>query len=99
MTTGIACIRNGLVNSIPALFGFWLLLRRGAILHAKLVGAAAGMLGGLAGLTVLELSCPNVNVFHILVWHCGGVLISSVGGALLGGAAEHLQRSGNRKPL
>ena len=99
MTTGIACIRNGLVNSIPAVFAFWLLLRRGAILHAKLVGAAAGMLGGLAGLTVLELSCPNVNVFHILVWHCGGVLISSAGGALLGGAAEYLRRSGNPKSL
>ena len=99
MRSGIACIRNGLANSIPAVFIFWLLLRRGAILYPKLIGAAVGMLAGLAGLTGLELSCPNVNVFHILVWHCGGVLISTVGGALLGGAAEYLQRSGERKPL
>jgi hypothetical protein len=92
MTNGIACIRNGLVNSIPAVFVFWLLLKRSVILYPKLIGAAVGTLAGLAGLTVLELSCSNVNVFHILVWHCGGVLISTVGGVLLGGTAEYLQR-------
>jgi len=92
MTSGIACIRNGLVNSIPAVFLFCLLLKRSVILHPKLIGAAVGTLAGLAGLTVLELSCPNVNVFHILVWHCGVVVIGTVGGALLGGTAEYLQR-------
>jgi hypothetical protein len=99
MASGIACIRNGLANSIPAVFVFWLLLRRGAILYPKLIGAAAGTLAGLAGFTVLELNCPNVNVFHVLVWHCGVVLISTGAGTLLGGAAEYLQRSGDRKAL
>ena len=26
---------------------------------------------------MLELDCPDVNVFHIVVWHWGVVLISS----------------------
>jgi hypothetical protein len=41
---------------------------------------------------VLELNCPNVNVFHILVWHWGVVLISAAAGALIGAAVEYVQR-------
>jgi ABC-type enterochelin transport system permease subunit len=44
--TGLACVQRGLTYSIPAAFLFWLLLRRGAILFPKLIGAAVG---GLAG--------------------------------------------------
>jgi hypothetical protein len=36
----------------------------------------------LIGLSVLEVNCPNLNVFHILVWHGGVVLIGSLAGAL-----------------
>lgn len=92
VANGLACIRNGLTYSIPAAFLFWLILRRGAILFPKLIGAAAGGLAGLVGLTVLELNCPNLNVFHILFWHWGVVLISSLAGAFLGAAVEHIGR-------
>lgn len=88
---GLPCMGNGLAFSIPAAFLFWLLVRRGAILYPNLIGPAAGGLGGLAGLCVLEISCSNLNVFHILVWHWGVVLISSVAGALLGAAVEYVE--------
>jgi hypothetical protein len=39
------------------------------------------------------VNCPNLNVFHILVWHGGVVLISSLGGALIGALAEFIERS------
>jgi hypothetical protein len=92
VANGLACLKNGLTFSIPAAFLFWLLLRRGAMLFPKLIGAAAGGLAGLVGLSVLELNCPNVNVFHILVWHWGVVLISAAAGALIGAAVEYVQR-------
>jgi hypothetical protein len=90
--TGLACLRRGLTYSMPAAFLFWLLLRRGAILFPKLIGAAVGGLAGLAGLSVLELNCPDVNVFHVVVWHWGVVLIGAAAGALIGTAVEYIQR-------
>jgi hypothetical protein len=88
-------MKNGLTYSVPAALLFWLLLRRGAILCPKIIGAAAGGLAGLIGLSVLEVNCPNLNIFHVLVWHWGVVLISSLAGALIGAAAEYLERSRN----
>jgi hypothetical protein len=85
-------LRNGITFSIPSAFLFWLVLRRGAILFPKLIGAAAGGLAGLVGLGVLELNCSNLNVFHILVWHWGVVLISAGAGTLLGAAVEYIQK-------
>ena len=54
------------------------------MLNPKVIGAAAGTLAGFAGLAALEMNCPDLNVFHRLVWHCGVVLVSSGVGALLG---------------
>jgi hypothetical protein len=74
-----------------------LLLRRGAILFPKLIGAAVGGLAGLAGFSVLEFSCPDVNVFHIAVGHWGVVVIGTASGALIGAAAEYIQRRRHSK--
>jgi len=94
---GLICMKNGLTYAIPATFLLWLTLRRGTILLPKFMGAAVGGLAGLIGLSVLEVNCPNLNVFHILVWHGGVVLISSLGGALVGAVTESLDRSRSRK--
>jgi hypothetical protein len=67
-------------------------MRRGAILYPKLISAVTGGLAGLAGLSVLEVNCTNLNVHHILVWHAGVVAIVSLGGALLGAAVELIER-------
>jgi hypothetical protein len=45
----------------------------------------------------LEMNCPNLNVFHILVWHWGVVLLSSGVGALLGAAVEYIQQWRSQK--
>jgi hypothetical protein len=92
LATGVVCMKNGLTYSIPAGLLLSLVLRRGAILYPKLAGAIAGGLAGLAGLSVLEVNCPNLNAFHILVWHVGAVVTGSVGGALLGGAVESIEK-------
>jgi hypothetical protein len=92
VASGLACMKNGLTYSIPAAFLFWLMVRRGAILYPKLMGAAIGGLAGLIGLSVLEMNCSNLNLFHILVWHWGVVLLSSGTGALLGAGVEYIQR-------
>lgn len=66
---GLVCFRFGLLFAIPAALLFGFLLLRGAGLSPLLTGAAAGGLAGLVGLTVLEIHCPNLNVYHIAAWH------------------------------
>jgi hypothetical protein len=96
---GLAHMKAGLTCSIPAALLFWLLVRRGAMLFPKLIGAAAGGLAGLIGLSVLEIICPNLNVFHILIWHWGVVLVNSVAGALVGAAIEYIERRRSQNSL
>ncbi len=92
IASGLICMKNGLTFSMPTAFLLWFILRRGAILYPKLIGAVAGGLAGLAGLSVLEVNCPNLNIFHILIWHEGVVVIGCLGGALLGATMEFVQR-------
>ena len=97
VANGLMCMRNGLAYSIPTAFLFWMVLRRGAILFPKLVGAAAGGFAGLIGLSVIEINCPNLNGYHILIWHWGVVMISSLAGAILGAAVQYIERWRNQK--
>lgn len=97
LANGVTCMINGLTYSIPATFLFGLLVRLGAMLNPKSLGAAAGGLAGLVGLSVLEINCANLNVFHILVWHWGVVLINSTTGVLLGFGVEYTEAWRERK--
>jgi hypothetical protein len=89
--SGLVCMKNGLTYAIPAALLFWLVVRRGAILYPKLMGVAIGGLAGLTGLSILEMSCANQNIFHILAWHWGLLLITSGAGAVLGAAVEYVE--------
>ena len=57
------------------------------ILSPGLTGTIAGGLAGLVGWVVLELQCPNLNLYHILAWHWGS------------GSAGDARWSGARPPV
>jgi hypothetical protein len=80
---GLVCFRTGMVFAIPAAFLFSLILLRGAALSPLLTGATAGGLAGLVGLSILEIHCPNLNVYHIVVWHVSVVLVCMIAGLVL----------------
>jgi hypothetical protein len=84
VSTGLRCLRTGSAWAVPAAALFWLLLRRGAVLSPGLTGATAGGMAGLAGLMVLEVRCPNLSSYHILLWHWGVALLAMFGGLALG---------------
>lgn len=92
VANGLMCVRNGLAYSVPPACLFWMLLRQGAILFPELIGAATGGFAGLIGLSVLEINCQNLNEYHILVWHWGVILITSLAGIALGAAVEYIDR-------
>jgi hypothetical protein len=87
---GIPCLRAGLIVAIPTGFGIWILLRRGFAVNPVEAGLAAGTLAGLAGLTMLELHCPNFLALHVMVWHTAVIPISALVGALLARIAARL---------
>jgi hypothetical protein len=86
VSAGLACLFTGVLHAIPAGLLVWLLLRRGYAVNGVAAGLAAGVLAGLAGVTMLELHCPNLETFHVLVWHTLVVPVSAALGAILGGA-------------
>jgi hypothetical protein len=82
------CIRAGTPIGALAAVPFWLVLRRGAILSPSMTGAAAGLLAGLVGASVLEIHCPNLDAWHILLSHLGVAMLCALAGLVIGLAAE-----------
>ena len=84
LSSGIVCLSIGVAHAIPAAgLAAWL-LRRGLALRPAAAGALAGTLGGLSGVAMLELHCPNLEAPHLLVWHVAVVPVSAGLGALVG---------------
>ncbi|MGC2636025.1 MAG: NrsF family protein [Acidobacteriaceae bacterium] len=83
-SVGIACLLTGLLHAVPAGLLSWLVLRRGFAVSAVNAGLAAGLLGGLAGVGMLELHCPNFETAHLLVWHTAVIPLSGALGACAG---------------
>ena len=77
---GIACLRAGLIWSIPAGAAGWLILRRGFAVDRSAAGIAAGAAAGMAGLAMLELHCPNFRLPHVAVWHLAVVPCAALAG-------------------
>lgn len=88
---GEKCFKAGAPYAIPAAFVFWLILRRSAVLSPRAVGAITGMLAGLVSTTVLEVHCPYLNVWHILVSHFGIALLGLVTGLLVATAGQAIR--------
>jgi hypothetical protein len=81
---GIVCLLTGFLHAIAAALLGWLLIRRGFAVNPVSAGLVAGVLGGLAGVGVLELHCPNFQAAHVLVWHTAVVPLSAAAGGLVG---------------
>jgi len=90
------CLRAGTPIGFLSGVPFWLVLRRGAILSPIMTGAATGLLSGLLGTSVLEIHCPNLDAWHVLVSHLGVAVLCSVGGLTLGWAVERWPQNPKR---
>lgn len=81
---GLICLGVGLLHAFTAGLLSWLVLRRGFAVSGVSAGLAAGTMAGLAGVSMLELHCPNFQAAHVLVWHLGVLLVSAGLGLLCG---------------
>jgi hypothetical protein len=80
---GMACLTAGLAQAVPAAAGAWWILRRGFAVNSQAAGFARGALAGLAGVTMLEIHCPNFETLHVIVWHIAVLPIAGLAGMLL----------------
>jgi hypothetical protein len=95
-SAGIACLLTGLLFALPAALLAWLVLRRGFAVNPVSAGVVAGTLGGLAGLGMLELHCPNFQAAHVLLWHIAVIPLSAAVGAFLAWALRLRASSSDR---
>ncbi len=86
VSAGLTCLATGLLHAFAAALLGWWWLRRGCAVHSVSAGLAAGVVGGLAGVTVLELHCTDFHALHVLVWHTLVVPASAGVGAFAGWA-------------
>ena len=84
VSQGIVCLSAGLLHAIPAALASWFLLRRGFAVNAVAAGLVVGTLAGLAGVTMLELHCANLETLHVMLWHTAVMPVSAAAGALVG---------------
>ena len=84
LSAGLACLVLGLSHAVPVALLIWWLLRRGYAVNPVSAGLISGTFAGLAGLTMLELHCPNFEASHVLVWHTLVLPVSAALGALAG---------------
>jgi hypothetical protein len=80
---GVTCLKAGLLIAIPAAVLAAVILRRGYAVNRTAAGVAAGTLAGLAGLTMLELHCPNFRAPHVMLWHVAPVPLGALAGWLI----------------
>jgi hypothetical protein len=88
VSQGIACLTAGLIHALPVSLAAWWVLKRGFAVNRVAAGLAAGTLAGLAGVTMLELHCPNFEAPHVMVWHIAVIPISGALGALAAFTAQ-----------
>ena len=84
VTQGVVCLSAGLLHAVAAALVSRLLLRRGFAVNAVTAGLVTGIFAGLAGVTMLELHCPNFEAPHVMLWHTAVIPVSAAAGALLG---------------
>jgi hypothetical protein len=82
------CIRAGTPLGVLTAVPLWFVLRRGAVLSPSITGLASGLFAGLVGTTVLEIHCPILDAWHILLSHLGVAVLGAMAGLFLGLAAE-----------
>ena len=90
LVRGWHCLRAGLALAVPAALVFAFLARRGARLSLGMLGGTLGAIAGLLGVTVLQFTCALQDIGHLLVWHGGVLVISTLAGALIGRSVSSL---------
>jgi hypothetical protein len=93
VSQGVKCLTAGVLHAIPAALASWLLLRRGFAVNPVAAGLVMGTLAGLAGVTMLELHCANLEAPHVMLWHTAVIPVSAAAAAFVAWVARFRARA------
>ncbi|MBI4907257.1 MAG: DUF1109 family protein [Acidobacteria bacterium] len=81
---GVRCLAGGLMVAAMTAGLTYALARRGYSTNWPRTGATIGVIGGVVAILALQISCPDQEFGHLLVWHALAMLLSITGGYLAG---------------
>ena len=84
VSRGIPCLRYGVLCAIPGGALTWILMRCGFVTDPVSGAISAGAFSGLLGTAALALHCPILNAAHIIAWHVGVIVVTSLAGVVIG---------------
>jgi hypothetical protein len=84
LARGLHCLRVGVMIAVPSAVLFWFMARRGAPLNLTTLGATLGALAGLVSVALLQVACDLQEMNHLVVWHGGVLLLTTLAGAGVG---------------
>lgn len=84
VSDGVRCLAGGLMLAALTAGVTYTLARRGYSTNWPRTGAVVGALGGVVAILSLQISCPDQELGHLLVWH-GLPMLTSISGGYLAG--------------
>ena len=81
---GVHCLGWGSLMAVPAVALLAMLVWRGAPLGRGTLGATLGALSGLLSVTVLQFTCSLQDAMHLITWHGGVLVVTTLVGAAIG---------------
>lgn len=95
--TGLNCLRNMVVLSLPPALLLCFLIQRASPLQVKMVGILAAFGASALACSATRFICPNEDALHFFVWHFVPVLLLGAVGYGLGNALFRSHASDNLK--
>ena len=83
VSQGMVCLMVGLFYALLASAASWLILRRCWAVSPATAGLSLGTLASLAGVSMLELHCPNFQALHVIFWHTAVIPVGAAIGSVL----------------
>ncbi len=84
VSDGVRCLAGGLMVAAMAAGITYALASRGYSTNWPRTGATIGVIGGVVAILGLQISCPDLEFGHLIVWHGLAMMMSIAGGYVAG---------------
>ena len=92
---GLHCLGVGSMMAVPAVALFGVLVWRGAPLGLGTLGGTLGALAGLLAMTVLQFTCGLQDAGHLVTWHGGILVLTTLVGIVIGRYGSRIRSGRN----
>ena len=84
VTSGLRCLAGGIMLAGMTAAAAYSIIRGGYSTDWRRSGALLGTVSAAVAIGVLQVSCPDHELGHLLVWHGSAILVSVLAGSAFG---------------